>query len=168
MARDVVAWVALLVLAVATTWTVPVGGVDTYGELLALREATREMFHHSFDKYLTHAFPYDELRPLQCKPRRWDRRERGTLDDNLGGFALTLVDAADTLALMGDREGFQQALELIRHNVTFNNSIVVSVFETTIRVLGGLLSSHQLASDPELKLVPGYDGWLLDLSLIHI
>eukprot|EP00750_Incisomonas_marina_P018678 INCI3118.2.p1 GENE.INCI3118.2~~INCI3118.2.p1 ORF type:complete len:786 (+),score=106.15 INCI3118.2:257-2614(+) len=140
----------------------PVWGVDTYGELLSLRETTREMFQHSFDNYLQFGFPFDELRPLECKPRRWDKRERGTLDDNLGGFALTLVDAADTLALMGDREGFQQALNLIRHNVTFNNSIVVSVFETTIRVLGGLLSSHQLASDPELNLVPGYDGWLLE------
>jgi hypothetical protein len=152
-------------LVLNLSWRPFVGGVDTYSELLTLREATREMFHHSFNKYLSHGFPYDELRPLKCEPRRWDKRERGTLDDNLGGFALTLVDAADTLALMGERAGFQRALELIRNNVTFNNSIVVSVFETTIRVLGGLLSSHQLASDPKLNLVPGYDGWLLDRAI---
>ena len=134
----------------------------SYWRLLQLREATRDMFMHSYDSYMTHAFPYDELCPVRCQPRRWDKRERGTLDDNLGGFALTLVDAADTLALMGEKEAFQEALQLIKHNVTFNNSVVVSVFETTIRVLGGLLSAHLLASDPTLNLVPDYDGFLID------
>jgi hypothetical protein len=137
----------------------------TYEQLVNLRETTREMFYHSYDKYLAHGFPFDELKPLECKPRRWDKRERGTLDDTLGGFALTLVDSVDTLALMGDRKGFRHALNLIRHNVTFNNSIIVSVFETTIRVLGGLLSAHQLASDPALGLAPGYDGFLLERAL---
>ena len=151
--------VAVWVGALAPTSTPE---LDTYGELLTLRETTREMFHHSYKQYLTHGFPFDELKPLECKPRRWDKRERGTLDDNLGGFALTLVDAADTLALMGEKEGFRHALNLIKHNVTFSNDIVVSVFETTIRILGGLLSCHQLASDPDLDLLPDYDGFLLD------
>jgi len=34
--------------------------------------------------------------------RDWRKRERGTLDDPLGGYALTLVDSLDTLAVMGD------------------------------------------------------------------
>ena len=37
----------------------------------------------------------------------------------------------------------------------------MSVFESTIRVLGGLLSGHQLAADPALGLVPGYTNGLL-------
>jgi hypothetical protein len=30
-------------------------------------------------------FPWDEVKPLSCVGRRWDLRERGTLDDSLGG-----------------------------------------------------------------------------------
>ena len=48
------------------------------------------MFYHAYDSYMEHAYPWDELRPLTCEPRRWDRRERGTLDDSLGGYALVV------------------------------------------------------------------------------
>ena len=34
--------------------------------------------------------------------RDWEKRERGTLDDNLGGYALTLIDSLDMLAVLGD------------------------------------------------------------------
>ena len=44
------------------------------------------MFYHAYDAYMDHAYPWDELKPLTCEPRRWDRRDRGTLDDNLGGY----------------------------------------------------------------------------------
>jgi hypothetical protein len=54
-------------------------------ELWSLREDAREAFYHAYDSYMTHAYPWDELKPLSCMGRRWDRRERGTLDDSLGG-----------------------------------------------------------------------------------
>lgn len=34
--------------------------------------------------------------------RDWEKRDRGTLDDPLGGYALTLVDSLDMLATLGD------------------------------------------------------------------
>jgi hypothetical protein len=55
----------------------------------------------------------DELKPLSCEPRRWDRRERGTLDDVLSGTSVTLIDSLDTLAVLNDTVGFQKALQLI-------------------------------------------------------
>ena len=94
------------------------------------------MFHHAFDHYMRFAYPDDELKPLSCVGRRWDKRERGTLDDSLGGYALTLVDSLSTLAVIGD--------------VTFDRNVTVSVFEANIRILGGLLSAHVLA----LELAP--------------
>lgn len=30
-----------------------------------LRQTVREMFYHSYDAYIRHAFPHDELRPLR-------------------------------------------------------------------------------------------------------
>lgn len=73
------------------------------------------------------------------------RRVRGTLDDALGGYYLTLVDSLSTLALMGERQRFLDGIDAIR-NISFDRDVVVSVFEANIRVLGGLLSAHQLAS----------------------
>ncbi len=71
-------------------------------------------------------YPWDELKPLSCAGRRWDAKERGTLDDVLGeryrqgrdfgilfggdctgGFSLTLLDSLDTLALTGDLHSFR-------------------------------------------------------------
>ncbi len=59
---------------------------------------------------------------------------------------------------------------IIRHiieNVSFDLNIRVHVFETTIRVLGGLLSAHLLASDPNLHLIldhKPYNGELLEMA----
>lgn len=115
------------------------------------REKVRGMFKHGMQQYMAHAFPKDELLPLSCKGK-----------NTYGGYALTLVDALDTMAVLGEREQFRRGVEYVVANVTFEGDYNVSVFETTIRVLGGLLSAHQLAADPELALVPGYtDGLLL-------
>ncbi|KAL5702097.1 Alpha-mannosidase I mns4 [Ranunculus cassubicifolius] len=123
-------------------------------EAKELRDEVREMFYHAFHGYMDHAFPLDELRPLTC-----------TGEDSLGGYALTLIDSLDTLALLGDRERFSASVEWIWKNLRFDINKTVSVFETTIRVLGGLLSAHLIASDYATGMrVPSYDDQLLHLS----
>lgn len=46
------------------------------------------------------------------------------------------MDSLDTLVVMGDFSEFGRALKLIIKDVTFDHDVVVSVFETNIRVLG--------------------------------
>ncbi|XP_071938004.1 alpha-mannosidase I MNS4-like isoform X2 [Coffea arabica] len=126
----------------------------TAEEAKQLRDEVREMFYHAFDGYMEHAFPHDELKPLSCEG-----------EDTLGGYALTLIDSLDTLALLGDRERFTDSVEWIGKNLRFDINKTVSVFETTIRILGGLLSAHLIASDYNTGMrVPSYDGELLDLA----
>ena len=133
-------------------------------ELLLLREETRAAFLHAYDSYMTHAFPFDELMPLSCRPRRHDERTRGTLDDVLGGYMLTLVDSLDSLVVMREYGRFAEALRLIEKGLSFDRDISISVFEANIRVLGGLLSAHQLASALFDQAV--YDGkFLLDKAV---
>lgn len=98
----------------------------TVEEAKVLRDEVHEMFYHAFDGYMKHAFPLDELRPLSCGG-----------EDSLGGYALTLIDSLDTLALLGDDEQFSYAVEWIGKNLRFDINKTISVFETTIRVLGG-------------------------------
>lgn len=51
-------------------------------------------------------------------------------------FSLTLIDTLDTLVVLGDLEEFEYAVKLVIRDVSFDNDVVVSVFETNIRVLG--------------------------------
>ncbi|GAB2245362.1 hypothetical protein Droror1_Dr00000855 [Drosera rotundifolia] len=126
----------------------------TVEEAKVLRDEVHEMFYHGFDGYMKHAFPLDELRPLSCGG-----------EDSLGGYALTLIDSLDTLALLGDDEQFSYAVEWIGKNLRFDINKTISVFETTIRVLGGLLSAHLIASDYATGMrVPSYENQLLYLA----
>nr|CAD1841703.1 unnamed protein product [Ananas comosus var. bracteatus] len=135
------------------------GGVVAPSEAKQLRDEVRDMFYHAFDGYMQHAFPLDELRPLTCKG-----------EDTLGGYALTLIDSLDTLALLGIVNDSVQLLNglaemsglIFRHM----QDKTVSVFETTIRLLGGLLSAHLIASDYATGMkIQSYDDQLLHLSV---
>uniref|UniRef100_A0A1D1Y634 alpha-1,2-Mannosidase n=1 Tax=Anthurium amnicola TaxID=1678845 RepID=A0A1D1Y634_9ARAE len=126
----------------------------TPSEARELRDEVRGMFYHAFNGYLQHAFPLDELRPLTCAG-----------EDTLGGYALTLIDSLDTLALLGDQEQFATAIEWLGRNLRFDINKTVSVFETTIRIIGGLLSAHLIASDYATGMrIQTYDDQLLHLA----
>ena len=92
------------------------------------REHARSMFYHALDSYMRHAYPWDELKPLSCEGRRWDRRERGTLDDSLGGFQLTLVDSLDMLAVLGDWPRFRREVHRVSSSLSFDRDVTVSVY----------------------------------------
>ena len=143
--------------------------VFTDSDRLEMLEETKKMFSHAYDNYMTHAFPLDELNPLDCAGRGpdYENPDNININDVLGDFSLTLVDSLDLLAIMSNKTEFQRAVKLVVDNVNFDKSNVVQVFEVTIRVLGGLLSSHLLMSDPRF---PGLSpDWYMDdlLSLAH-
>ncbi|CAM9743998.1 unnamed protein product [Ectocarpus sp. 4 AP-2014] len=138
-----------------------------------LREEVLGAFHHAYQSYVTYAYPADELMPLSCTGRGWQRRTRGTIDDALGGYALTMIDSLDMHAVVGDGEGFRRATATLLRDfesgvLAFDRDVVVSVFEASIRVLGGLLSAHQIATElgPSGRLGPPgwYGGELLSLA----
>jgi len=107
------------------------------------------MFYHAYAGYLTNAYPLDELKPLTC-----------TGVDTWGSFSLTLIDALDTLVIMGNHSEFARAVDAVLEHVDVNANVNVSVFETNIRVVGGLLSAHMLMGRAYEGLgwqVP--DGW---------
>lgn len=116
------------------------------------------MFQHAYDGYLRYGAPFDELRPLSCDGI-----------DTWGSYSLTLIDALDTLAVMGNYTEFERVVELLRGR-SFDADINVSVFETNIRIIGGLLSahllSHQAGLDSSDLVEPGWpcDGPLLRMA----
>ncbi|GJD07550.1 Probable alpha-mannosidase I MNS4 [Galdieria sulphuraria] len=128
-------------------------------ERVALRNLVKEMFRFGFDSYIKAAYPRDNLMPLSCN---------GT--DSMGGLLVTLVDNLDTLLIFEEYSLFKQyTLELESlFNVDINRT--VNIFETTIRVIGGLLSSHVLLTEASdvvglaQDFFPEYSGSLLKIA----
>eukprot|EP00930_Biecheleria_cincta_P082580 TRINITY_DN72296_c0_g1_i1.p1 TRINITY_DN72296_c0_g1~~TRINITY_DN72296_c0_g1_i1.p1 ORF type:complete len:863 (+),score=137.31 TRINITY_DN72296_c0_g1_i1:285-2591(+) len=100
---------------------------------LAQRQAVA-MMRHVWKNYEERAFGKDELRPVS-----------GIGTDSWGGVGQTLVDALDTLWLMGFREEFERGALWVQESLNFDKDLNLNLFETTIRQLGGLLSAFLLS-----------------------
>lgn len=132
------------------------------------RDKALEMFHHAYDSYMINAYPADELMPLSCRGRvRGVSPGRGDVDDALGSYSLTLIDTLDTLAVIGEIDKFNNAIQQVIKDVRVDADLVISVFETSIRVLGGLLGAHfaaeWLKNQGDQRLA-WYNGELLGLA----
>ena len=78
---------------------------------------------------------------------------------------MTLIDALDTLAIMGNYTEFRRVYDLLAERESFDANINVSVFETNIRIVGGLLSAHLMARKAG---VPLEDGWPCSGPLLRL
>ncbi|KAF9354580.1 alpha mannosidase-like protein [Mortierella sp. AD094] len=140
----------------------------TESRRLILRQEAKDMFMHGYNGYLNNAFPKDELNPVACSGRGPDKynTQNININDVLGDYSLTLIDALDTLAAMREPELFEKAIKMVKKYVrNFDINSRVQVFEVNIRVLGALLSAHLYASDPSFNItVKGYNGELLAMA----
>jgi mannosyl-oligosaccharide alpha-1,2-mannosidase len=100
------------------------------------RESVKRGMQHAWAGYKKYAWGRDEVKPLSNQGQ-----------DNWGGMGVTLVDSLDTLWLMGMKEEFAEARDWVANSLSFDRAGTVSVFETTIRELGGLLSAYDLSKD---------------------
>uniref|UniRef100_A0A8P0P2F7 alpha-1,2-Mannosidase n=1 Tax=Canis lupus familiaris TaxID=9615 RepID=A0A8P0P2F7_CANLF len=141
----VAAAAALCLVAATSVWTAGAAPMSRE-ERQKLGNQVLEMFDHAYGNYMEHAYPADELMPLTCRGRvRGQEPSRGDVDDALGKFSLTLIDSLDTLVVLNKTKEFEDAVRKVLRDVNLDNDVVVSVFETNIRVLGGLLGGHSLA-----------------------
>lgn len=110
----------------------------TKSDRLLLAQNVKSMFTHAYTAYKSHAHPSDELRPLSC-----------TSSNSFAALSVTLIDTLDTFILLNQTTFLRDALTHISTHTTFEIDDEVSLFETTIRVLGGLLSTHTLLTEPD-------------------
>ncbi|CAA0829542.1 Mannosyl-oligosaccharide 1-2-alpha-mannosidase MNS1 [Striga hermonthica] len=111
------------------------GGFDDPIDL-ERREKVKDAMIHAWSSYENYAWGHDELQP---------QSKNGV--DSFGGLGATLIDALDTLYIMGLKDQFQKARDWVAESLDFNKNYDASVFETTIRVVGGLLSAYDLSGD---------------------
>jgi mannosyl-oligosaccharide alpha-1,2-mannosidase len=100
----------------------------------------KKTFDRSWQSYKDRAWMKDELTPIS-----------GSSRNSYGGWAASLVDTLDTLWIMDMKEDFGNAVFAAANiDFTTTNQDTISVFETTIRHLGGFLSAYDLSADATL------------------
>eukprot|EP01133_Synstelium_polycarpum_P015435 gene15435-18304_t len=98
--------------------------------------AVRGAMKHAWDSYVAKAWGYDELKPLAGRGHNWFH------------LGLTVLDSLDTLYMMGLDKEFEVAKEFVRtldHRKESGEGL--SVFEVTIRILGGYLATYEMTKD---------------------
>lgn len=93
------------------------------------------VFKRSWDGYREYAWLQDELSPVSGKFR-----------NPFASWGATLVDALDTLWIMGMKKEFEEAAKAVDEiDFTTTPRPDIPLFETTIRYLGGLLAAYDLS-----------------------
>ena len=100
------------------------------------RYHVKRAMQHAWESYEQYAFGRDELLPRTMSGQ-----------DNWGGMGTTLVDSLDTLWLMNMTDEFIRARDWVDTSLKHDRQQHVSVFETTIRSLGGLLAAYDWSQD---------------------
>lgn len=102
------------------------------------------MMKSAWTGYRQHAWGENELKPKSKKGH-----SAGIFGTTKMGA--TIVDGLDTLMIMGMDAEVQEARGWIEKNLRFDVSASVSVFEVTIRFIGGLLSAYAMSQDTLYK-----------------
>lgn len=109
------------------------------------QQAVKDAMKFAWKNYEEIAFGADEVDP------KYGLR----LENVWGGIACSLVDGMDTLWIMGLKEEFARARDYVANSLSFDHlgkdHKKISVFETIIREVGGLLSAFDLSGDSVFK-----------------
>ncbi|KAL8730430.1 MAG: hypothetical protein Q9166_004068 [cf. Caloplaca sp. 2 TL-2023] len=119
-----------------STWpwlSKPVGPKVDWNER---REKIKDAFMLSWDGYEKYAWGHDQYHPTSKK---------GSQMTN-AGMGWIIVDALDTLIIMNLTSRLSHARDWISTSLNYDQDQEVNTFETTIRMLGGLLSAHYLST----------------------
>ena len=107
-----------------------------------LGEEVRSEMRWAWRCYRQCAWGKDQIKPISGGFESFPLKEH-----HLG---LTIVEALDTLWAMGLDEEFWEGVDWVKTNLGFDVDGDVSVFETSIRLVGGLLSAYHACGDPVL------------------
>ncbi|KAF9273115.1 mannosyl-oligosaccharide alpha-1,2-mannosidase [Mortierella alpina] len=111
------------------------------------KNSVKAAFLHSWNAYKRDAWGTDEYHPIT--------RRGSNITPKGQGF--TIVDSLDTILLMGLKEEFEEARAWVRDELDFDQDGEVNLFETTIRILGGLLSAYDQSDHDNIFLIKAVD-----------
>ncbi|EDQ89803.1 uncharacterized protein MONBRDRAFT_16647 [Monosiga brevicollis MX1] len=108
------------------------------------RESIKEMMRTAWSGYAKYAMGENELMP---------KAKHGHSASIFGRTKMgaTVIDALDTLLIMGLNEEYADGRAWVADNLHFDVSASVSVFEICIRFMGGLLTAYAMTNDEMYK-----------------
>ncbi|KAI9142349.1 glycoside hydrolase [Paraphysoderma sedebokerense] len=118
----------------------------------------KEMIQHAWSGYDTFAFGSDHIRPISQSGENW-------LGNDEMGLGATIVDSLSTFMLTGMTDELEKCRKWIE-SFNFKRDSQYDLFETIIRVVGGLLSAYDYtqdslyldkANDVASSLLPAFD-----------
>ena len=122
-----------------------------------MSEKVKAEFLHAWNGYKKYAWGMDALKPLSKTGANWYEQS----------LIMTPIDAFDTMLLMDLDDEAKECKQLILDSLNLEVDMEVQFFEIVIRLLGGLISAHQMDGDPgflELaknlgdRLLPAFDS----------
>ncbi|KAK0755534.1 hypothetical protein N5P37_011936 [Trichoderma harzianum] len=132
-------------VAPALAYPHPVPGAKRGSPNPTRAAAVKAAFQTSWNGYRQFAFPHDDLHPVS-----------NTFDDERNGWGSSAIDGLDTAILMGATDIVNTILQRVPQ-INFTTTAVanqgISVFETNIRYIGGMLASYDLLKGPFSSLV---------------
>ncbi|KPM41816.1 Mannosyl-oligosaccharide 1,2-alpha-mannosidase [Neonectria ditissima] len=99
------------------------------------RDEVKHAFVTSWDAYKRHAWGKDRYHPVSGTGSQMSPK----------GLGWTIVDSLDTMMVMNLSEPLIDSRIWLQRSLSYDQDQDVNTFETTIRMLGGLLSAHYLA-----------------------
>ncbi|OAT10644.1 mannosyl-oligosaccharide alpha-1,2-mannosidase [Blastomyces gilchristii SLH14081] len=116
-------------------------------------QEVKDAFEFAWNGYMEYAFPQDELRPVS-----------NTASNSRNGWGASAVDALSTAIIMDSPDIVKTILAHIAKLDYSKTDTQVSLFETTIRYLGGMLSGYDLLSENDMGQNPDHIDSLLAQS----
>ncbi|KAK5626091.1 hypothetical protein RRF57_001806 [Xylaria bambusicola] len=110
--------------------------VGNYMNWDARRQRVKDVFITSWDSYLANAWGNDRYHPVSGAGSQMS-------PDGLGWI---VIDSLDTMMLMNLTDRLAEPRKWLQRSLSYNQDQDVNTFETTIRMLGGLLSAHYLST----------------------
>ncbi|SCV99349.1 LAFE_0A01222g1_1 [Lachancea fermentati] len=131
-----------------------------------LRDQIETVFLDSWNDYKTYAWGYDVYHPLS-------HQKSNMYGSNGKPLGWIIVDALDTIMLMYNstqthKQEFANEIQLVETWINdvldYDIDVSVSIFETTIRMLGGLLSGYYLSKELQVGNPDIYLNKAIDLA----
>ncbi|KAB5582980.1 mannosyl-oligosaccharide 1,2-alpha-mannosidase [Coniochaeta sp. 2T2.1] len=102
----------------------------------ARRDQVKQAFVTSWDAYSAHAWGQDRYHPVAEKGSQMSPK----------GLGWIIVDSLSTMMVMNLTAPLAESRKWLQRTLTYDQDQDVNTFETTIRMLGGLLSAHYLST----------------------
>ena len=111
------------------------------------RDEVKAATKSAWASYKRYAWGQDELMPLTKRGKNWARGVERS-------FGLTIHDSLTTLYLLGLHDEFEEAVRWIEDSFDPSTAdFKMSAFESTIRMVGGLVSAYELSGEKHESLL---------------